>query len=613
MATRAEFEALMQQRLAEGDIEKANRIRTEKLGLPPIDRPTAPNNDPQLQPDSGWQEAGNILQSLPGHAMNFAGEAASAFNRSTMQGLDFFGPGTANAGLRLVGSDRQLPTFEGGFDQLPGAAGGFMAPGLTRDVVRGASGAAPAALGGYPVAGRNVASPLGAAFDFLGLGTSAPQAGVAPLAFSGMPAALPTYPATSFGEFLPERPSQMKLDRLVGDGSESVQRAGYALDSYTGRATADQAGRDSMKQGIDPSLVSMIEAANPETKSKLSAMLDNLGRGREFLREKSTGRPSNVLGDAILSRYQIVRDANRAAGSRMDEVVNSLKGEKVDVSPAVGQFVERIKGMGIDLETTPDGLTAAFKGSDIEGLDGIITGLKRVLGRMYDTKAPDAHDVHRLKKYIDETVTYGKSAEGLSGKTERALKELRNGLDSILDQQFPAYNEVNSQYSETIGALDALQGVAGSKMDLMGKNADKALGTLMRRWASNAQSRVPLMDATTELDRLAKKYSSGAGKNLVPYRGALSTKVPDVSDDIETQVQFLSQLERQFGSSADNSFMGDIGKANDRAAETMIDAVTSKPTVLGVLADSAKWGYKKVRGINEENALKAMRELVGGK
>jgi len=66
MATRAEFEALMQQRIQEGDIDKANRIRTEKLGLPPIDRPIASNTDPQLQVDSGdlrqQMGSGNTLQ-----------------------------------------------------------------------------------------------------------------------------------------------------------------------------------------------------------------------------------------------------------------------------------------------------------------------------------------------------------------------------------------------------------------------------------------------------------------------------------------------------------------------------------------------------------------------
>lgn len=186
---------------------------------------------------------------------------------------------------------------------------------------------------------------------------------------------------------------------------------------------------------------------------------------------------------------------------------------------------------------------------------------------------------------------------------------MRHDLDGILDQQFPAYNAVNSQYAETIQGLDAIQDVAGKKMDLTGPNADKALGTLMRRWASNAQSRIPLIDATTELDRLAKKYTAGQGKEMVPFRPGVSRKVPDVSDDIETQVQFLSQLEKKFGSAADNSFLGDISKANDRTAETVIDTLAN-PTLTGMATKGLKGAYHYVRGINEENALKSMRELL---
>lgn len=575
-----------------------------------------PNTDPQLQVDSGWQEAQNVLEGIPRNTANLMVEGADAFNRSVMAGADFMGPGTINAALRVAGADAQLPTFTGGYETLSATVGRpdfAMAPGTTRDVVRGASGAAPAALGLYPVAGRDFATPVGAAAEFFGFGTKAPAPRVAPLAFGGYlpaPPGAPPSPATArLADAFPVPRGKQEQNALVRSGSESVKRAGLVLDPYTGKAAADRAGMETIKQGFDPGFVSMVETANESTRAKLAQMLGNQERGREFLREKSTGRASNVIGDSVLARYQVVRDANRSAGAKMDAVIDGLRGESVDVSAPVNQFVEQLKGMGIKLEIKPGGVVTGFSGSDIEGLDGIITGVKRILSRMANTKAPDAHDVHRLKKYIDETVTYGKSAEGLSGKTERALKELRAGLDGVLDQQFPAYNAVNTQYSETIQALDALQGVAGKKMDLTGPNADKALGTLMRRWASNAQSRVPLMDATTELDRLAKKYTAGHGKGLVPYRAGISRNVPDVSDDIETQVQFLSQLEKKFGSAADNSFMGDIGKANDRAAETMID-VAANPTMAGVLTRLGKGAYHKVRGINEENALIALNDLL---
>ena len=134
---------------------------------------------------------------------------------------------------------------------------------------------------------------------------------------------------------------------------------------------------------------------------------------------------------------------------------------------------------------------------------------------------PDAFELHRMKRFIDEVVTYGKAGEGLTGKTERILKQLRTNLDSTLDDAFPAYNEANTIYADTIGALDALQDVAGRKMDLFGPNADKATGTLLRRMMSNAQSRVNLVDAVDNLEVVAKRYGSKFG------------------DDISTQMLFV--------------------------------------------------------------------------
>jgi len=111
--------------------------------------------------------------------LSIGGEFASAANRGVMDTLDFLGPGTINAGLRLAGSDYQMPTFAGGFNQIPGSAGGFMPEGAGRDVVRAAGTTLPAAASLTPVAGRSLASGRGALEELLGFGTQkAPTASV---------------------------------------------------------------------------------------------------------------------------------------------------------------------------------------------------------------------------------------------------------------------------------------------------------------------------------------------------------------------------------------------------------------------------------------------------
>jgi len=611
MATRTEFEALMQQRIDEGDYEKANRIRVEKLGLPPIQPPPTPNTDPSLQVDSGFQEFGNVLSGLPQNAMTGLAEMGSATGRSMAQGLDFLGPGTVNAGLRLAGSDYQLPTAEGGYEGLSELAGsptgGYMQEGTARDAIRGFGGAAPAALGMAPVFGRNVATPMGALADLVGLGSATPAANVAPLALD----ALTPPPATArIGDLVPQTAARSNLDTLVNEGSESVNRAGYRLNPYTGRAAADEGGRASMKQGVGDDFVSMVAAASKGTKAKMLQMLDKVEQGKEFLRSKSYDRPANVLGDSIVERLDVVRDANRSAASRIEPIAESLKGETLDVQPAVQKFLEGMKKMGVNLSAGEDGILAEFMGSDVEGLSGPMNAINKIVRRMANTKTPDAHDAHRLKKYIDEIVSYGKNAEGLSGNVERLMKELRHNINIHLADEFPAYAKNNKQYAETISAIDALQDVAGKKMDLTGGHADKALGTLMRRMTSNAQSRVPLIYATEELDTLAKKYTSGAGTDVAEFTGVLRDAVPAFDDDIQTMAEFVSELEGLFGSQASTSFMGDIGKAGDRMAETALETIANKPTVLGMLSGAGKGAYRATRGINEKNALKAIRKML---
>ena len=630
MATRAQFEAKADAYIDEGNFDAANRIRTEKLGLPAIPGPATaappppPNNDPQLQVDTGWQEAQNVLGSLPGHAVNAAAEFSNAGVREVANVADFFGPGSLNAGLRIVGAgDYQLPTFNQGLDALPGGEGGFMAPGVTRDAVRGAGGSSIAAGGFLPVGGRNVATPVGAGLDLLGLGAAKPAPYVAPVV-AGAPAYAPPPPATVNTEW--NWPwagkSRQSRNELVNAGSESVNRAGYVLDPYTGKARTDQTGSEAIRQGLAPDFVSMVEAAGSATKAKLSQMVDMLKRGREFRRLRTSDRPSNVLGDSLLGRYEVVRDTNRRAGSQIDEVAESLNGEMVDASDAFEELFNSFNKMDINLQGDVDGIVPEFTDSAIEGLGGPQATVKRILNRVHrimstmpDPRNVDAARLHKLKRYIDEIVTYGKGVEGLGGKTDLALKTLRHNVNEILGAAFPEYAKVNKTYSESISALQALQDVAGQKMDLVGPHADQALGTLLRRWSSNAQSRIPLKDATLQLDHLAKKYTSGDGKGIVPYEdgGALAGPVRNFDDDIETQVQMLGEIERLLGSQADNSFQGDLQKVADRTAETMIDVGAGQgTTAVGLLVDGARAGYKKMQGINDENLVSVLEELMGG-
>lgn len=363
---------------------------------------------------------------------------------------------------------------------------------------------------------------------------------------------------------------------------EDAPKIKQYLDIGGPKIVKDKAAQEAIKQGFDEAVIAAIKGASKEDRSRMLAMTKIMEGGKRNARFAVTHRATDVVGESLMRRVATVRNANLSAGRQIDGIAKGLKGKRVEFDAPVNSFLSDLDDMGIKVKKD---LTLDFMGSDIEGAAGPMNVISKVFSRMKNTKVPDAYDLHRMKRFIDEQVTYGKSAEGLSGRAERVLKTLRKNIDDTLDNNFPEYNKVNSQYSETISVLDALQDVAGKKMDFMGPNADRATGTLMRRVMSNAQSRVRLLDSIKEIEQVAKKHG---GK---------------FNDDLLTQALFADELDSVFGPTARTSFQGQIGQAVERTAQ----AVTSPhSTVVDIAAKTAE----KVRGINQENAFKSIKRLL---
>jgi hypothetical protein len=108
-----------------------------------------------------------------------ASEFARGANTSVAEMLDFLSVGTINAGLRLAGSDTQLPTFMDGFRAIEDAVYGnddqetqrqFMPSGTARDITKAAGMAATTAPGFMSV--KRAATTGNYALDWLGLGST---------------------------------------------------------------------------------------------------------------------------------------------------------------------------------------------------------------------------------------------------------------------------------------------------------------------------------------------------------------------------------------------------------------------------------------------------------
>jgi hypothetical protein len=360
--------------------------------------------------------------------------------------------------------------------------------------------------------------------------------------------------------------------------------AGYRVGPK-GKVEKDVFVKPLEKYGFDRSAMPTIRAADPVDKEKMLKMLSIKRQGMVNDKFRLRNRPSDVLGDSLLDRYKYISDVNQKAGKAVNKAAEALKGKQVNFETEINTFVKSMNDMGVKLKQEGGRIVPDFDMSDIEGLTGAEKAVSKVIKRMNSGQPgvmPDAYELHRLKKYIDNVVSYGKTSDGMVGNVERVLKQLRRDIDGVLDSNFENYNTANTIYSDTINAIDSLQDVAGKKIDLSGPSADKAVGTLLRRLSSNAQSRTTLLDAMDVTEEIAKKYGA------------------KFADDIDSQAVFVNQLEKVFGSDADTSFMGQVTSA-------VADVEKSN---LGKVKSVAKAAKDRVLGKDEEKAFDLLKEYL---
>lgn len=369
----------------------------------------------------------------------------------------------------------------------------------------------------------------------------------------------------------------------IASGAGDTQTAKYMLTG-AGKVAKDPTAKEAIKQGFDEGVVATVKGASAVDRQKMRRMLGVLEQGQKNQRFSVLNRPSDVVGDSLMERFKAVKDINKRAGNQLDFEAKKLAGQPVDVSGVMDDFIRTLQD---DLGVTVANGKPNFAGSTIEGLDGPQKFLTRLLGRLGNSgKAPDAFDVHRMKKFIDEQVSFGKTAEGLGGKTEQVAKGLRRKFDQLLDSNFPAYDKVNTQYADTIQALDAFQKAAGASIDMASGNAEKAVGTLSRRLMSNAQTRVKLLDAIEGLQSTAGKY----GKTF--------------EDDVVAQTLFVDELERIFGPAARTSLQGEVGKGLQYGADLARGDTTN------FFLRAGEKALESARGINQENAMTSLKQLL---
>lgn len=346
--------------------------------------------------------------------------------------------------------------------------------------------------------------------------------------------------------------------------------------------------KEARRQGFDDSVTSLIANASDMDKRKMSRMVSIVEAGKGDARAKALTRTADVAGDALVKKIDFVKGNNRQAGQQLNRVSKTLKGKDVDINNPVNKFLADLDDLGV---TFGEDGKVNFSGSQIEGVTPAESLITKITNRIAQRPTPDALEAHQFKKFIDENVSFSKSAtEGLSGKTEGIVKSLRKGVNESISEISTPYRDANKIFSDTITALDDLQDVAGRKLDFSGPNSDKAAGVLLRSQTNNTKGRANLLTAISNLEDTARKYGGS------------------FDDDILNLSIFSDELDAVFGSGSRTSLRGEVAKAG---IDTAIDL--SQMTTLGALAVGAKAGAKRIRGINEMNQIKAIKNLLKAK
>ena len=108
----------------------------------------------------------------------------------------------------------------------------------------------------------------------------------------------------------------------------------------------------------------------------------------------------------------------------------------------------------------------------------------------------------------------------------------------------------------------------------------------MRRILSNYGTRANVIDSLDEVNRVASQY----GMKL--------------DDDVVNQLIFVNELDRMFGAPADMTFKGQISQAIQTGVDIARGGAAQR--AMDLLAEKAE----SLRGINEENAIKVMEEIL---
>lgn len=366
-------------------------------------------------------------------------------------------------------------------------------------------------------------------------------------------------------------------------GTPDARVAGYTIDPRTGRVVNDTSAQNVMKiTGLDEGDVAVLKAGTTKDKKVALEMLD---MADEIADNPATSkRPTELAGKTFMQRVKLLQGKQAEAGTRIDRVAREkLQSESIKTADIYADWVQQLKDQGV----TVKGGQLSFKGSNLEDLTGAQKLLQRIHARIHRGKATsNAYVAHNLKRFIDEQVTYGKTAEGLSGVSERLAKGLRRAVDTRLDDTFTDYAAANVDYATARQALDTVEDVIGAKY----------LG---------AGEQVTNQRAATVMNRLLNNAPESAVRVLEDVDDAVLKLGGKLDDSVVNQIYFARILEDIYGARK-NSLAGRIAQGTNEAVKQYQGIRNLAQSPIGTTVEAAA----DLVSITPERRAEALRQYV---
>lgn len=457
MPTKEQLESALRNAHDAGDVvaakRLANAIKQGEYGQP---KAQLEASTPVTQDKPALQTLDEAFLAIPGGKA--IAEFAAAANRSIFDVIDFFGPDTVNAALQLSGADVRVPTTR----QTFGSEGGYMDPGLARDVVQAAGETAPIAVG-MGQAFRTAAGMLPAVapgesvglgvLRQMGKGTAAQDASFGAMAGAG----------SAVGEDVGGAPGALigglVLPALGGAVAGKFSQVRQAIGQ-----PAPAAQRELQNQADDAGITLLTSDVMPP-KTFPGKIIQQTAEKIPFAGTAGVREQQQAL------RTKAVRDvADKYGEFSYDAILNSLKTQKSRIKNAAGSVLSRVgrrldESGNIPTSNTQSAIAKAKAGLERQGVIASESAADD-LGKLIDAlQTPQTFtSLKENRTAFREIVKSTDKAERsqLTSRAKALLEEVYAGMTKDMDDfarnnldasEFSKWRRANAVYAEEAANL----------------------------------------------------------------------------------------------------------------------------------------------------------------